>query len=55
VFALIAIGDVQRAAGRSHEARVSYREALRRAEQIGVRRPLVAAREAANVRCCITE
>jgi Tetratricopeptide repeat len=48
VFALIAIGDLQRAAGRNQEARASYGEALHRAEQIGVRRPLAAAREAAR-------
>ncbi len=46
VFALIAIGDVQRVAGRTEDARASYREALRRAEKIGVRRPLEVAREA---------
>lgn len=46
VFALIAIGDVQRVAGRTQDARASYQEALRRAEKIGARRPLEAAREA---------
>lgn len=46
VFALLAIGDVLRGAGRLEEARATYREALRRGEQVGVTRPLTMAREA---------
>lgn len=46
VFALLAIGDVLRGAGRMEEARATYREALRRGEQVGAKRPLTMAREA---------